>query len=1293
MKDLPRNTARSPVSPPARGAADGPGTAAPLRVGWPRLLAWLPIPMLVLTIAMLWAADLHAVYVSSVLLTVLTVVFSMLVFLFIACLVGRSFLVRGDPGLLLLGCGTLVWGVASVVAAVASRSDVNVTPTIFNTSGWLSALCHLTGVILSRRPWRVRRAAGLWLGGAYAVALGCVGWLAMLALAGWMPTFFVQGQGGTPLRHLVVGSTIAMFALTAVLLTTSGRRSLSPFAYWYAIGLGLIATAFFGAMIQSSVFSAMFWTSVGSHVLGSVYLLIATIASARESANWRISLPTHEEPWRENALLESLRQQTPLGWTLRCGLAVGAVAAGWGLRLALEAWVGPGLPAYVTFYPAVMAVALLAGFGPGLLATALVGLTAAYWVLSPVGQLAIASPVDRLGLVIFASMGLFMSVVAELYRRNRDKAAAYDRELALRETNRKKGFLANLLEHSNQPFVVGYPDGRLGLLNHAYEQLTGYTAAELRALDWSTALTPPEWRDLEKLNLDELHRTGQPVRYEKEYVRKDGSRVPIELFVHLMHDAQGKTEYFYCFLTDISERRCAEQAMRESEERRKVAEAVQAERERFNNVLDMLPAYVILLSPDYHVPFANRFFEERFGKSEGRRCFEYLFQRTEPCENCETYKVMKTGSPHRWEWTGPDGRNYDIYDFPFTDVDGSPLIMEVGLDITERKRAEAAVQAERQRFLDVLETLPVIVALFRPDHRLEWVNRAYREALGDNVGQLCYASQFGRDKPCEECQAFTPLTTGQPHNWEWALPNGRTFDIYNFPFADADGSPLILEMDIDITERRRAEAALKELNATLEQRVAHRTAALAESEDRVRLALTATNLGTWDYNPVTGVLVWDARCKEVFGLPPEVEVNYDTFLAGLHPEDRERANQVVERTFDLTNGGFFDSEYRTVGLRDGGALRWVRATGRASFNEAGQAVRFIGTVQDITARKLAEEALRESEEHYRLLFEAANDGVVLHALSTDRQRCRFARFNTVACRMLGYTPEEMSRLSPLDLQEEPDLAHVPTEAEQMRSGGRLLFEKTLVGKDGRHFPAEIHSTVFEHHGQTMVLSIIRDISERKRAEESLMASLAEKEVLLKEIHHRVKNNMQVISSLVALQADRLPDDAMRSVLQDVTHRVRSMALVHEKLYQSPDMARVEFAEYAQSLLNYLWRAHGTAASGVRLVTDLEPVPLSVNAAVPCGLILNELVSNALKHAFRGRAGGEVTVSLRGSPEGGVCLQVRDNGTGLPAGLDWRQADTLGLHLVQILAGQLRATVEVSSSEGTEFTVALQGSKT
>ena len=130
---------------------------------------------------------------------------------------------------------------------------------------------------------------------------------------------------------------------------------------------------------------------------------------------------------------------------------------------------------------------------------------------------------------------------------------------------------------------------------------------------------------------------------------------------------------------------------------------MEAERQRFYNVLEMLPAYVVLLTPDYHVPFANRFFRERFGESHGRRCYEYLFGRTEPCEICETYTVLKTGKPHHWEWTGPDNRDYDVHDFPFTDSDGAPFILEMGIDVTETKRAEAALR-------EVNETLEQRVA-------------------------------------------------------------------------------------------------------------------------------------------------------------------------------------------------------------------------------------------------------------------------------------------------------------------------------------------------------------------------------------------------------------------------------------------------------------------------------------------------------------------------------------------------------------------------------------------------------
>jgi signal transduction histidine kinase/PAS domain-containing protein len=136
-----------------------------------------------------------------------------------------------------------------------------------------------------------------------------------------------------------------------------------------------------------------------------------------------------------------------------------------------------------------------------------------------------------------------------------------------------------------------------------------------------------------------------------------------------------------------------EELQAEIAERKRAEEAVEAERQRFNDVLEMLPAYLVLLAPDYHVPFANRFFRERFGESHGRRCFEYLFGRSEPCEICETYTVLKTMAPHEWDWTGPDGRNYHVFDFPFTDTDGSTLILEMGIDITERKEIQRRIEA------------------------------------------------------------------------------------------------------------------------------------------------------------------------------------------------------------------------------------------------------------------------------------------------------------------------------------------------------------------------------------------------------------------------------------------------------------------------------------------------------------------------------------------------------------------------------------------------------------------------
>jgi len=274
------------------------------RLSW---LAWLPIPLLLAVTLVLWLADLRGSHESHFLGIALNLVFSTVASLFVAYLIARSFLVRYTAGLLLLGCGVVLWGLAGVVATAVAGDDVNVLIAIHNSCVWLSALCHLASVLLSLRPRRTLSPPGLWLPAAYAHAAVAVALIALSAHAGWLPTFFIQGQGGTLFREFVLGSAVAMFGLTALLLGVTSRRPLSPFAYWYALALALIAVGLFGVMLESSVASILGWTGRGTQFLSGVYMLIAAFASVRESRVWGISLEAalREERGFSSAVLDT----------------------------------------------------------------------------------------------------------------------------------------------------------------------------------------------------------------------------------------------------------------------------------------------------------------------------------------------------------------------------------------------------------------------------------------------------------------------------------------------------------------------------------------------------------------------------------------------------------------------------------------------------------------------------------------------------------------------------------------------------------------------------------------------------------------------------------------------------------------------------------------------------------------------------------------------------------------------------------------------------------------------------
>jgi len=253
--------------------------------------------------------------------------------------------------------------------------------------------------------------------------------------------------------------------------------------------------------------------------------------------------------------------------------------------------------------------------------------------------------------------------------------------------------------------------------------------------------------------------------------------------------------------------------------------------------------------------------------------------------------------------------------------------------------------------------------------------------------------------------------------------------------------------------------------------------------------------------------------------------------------------------------------------------------------------------------------------------------------------------------------------------------------------GRDLF---ALRADGSEVPVEIGLNPISTDEGPMVLASIIDITERLLAARRLMDSLREKELLLKEIHHRVKNNLAVIGSLLYLRSGAMRDEDSRRILDECRERVRSMALVHERLYQSEDLSEVDFGEYAAELANEMLRNSSAARSDVRLVLDIDPTPLGIDRAIPCGLILTELISNALKHAFPDGRSGTLRVELGKGASGGLDLVVADDGVGLPESDVSDDDGTLGLRLVRSLARQLDAEITILRRRpGTEVRLCLE----
>ncbi|MBE9167398.1 CBS domain-containing protein [Pleurocapsales cyanobacterium LEGE 06147] len=555
------------------------------------------------------------------------------------------------------------------------------------------------------------------------------------------------------------------------------------------------------------------------------------------------------------------------------------------------------------------------------------------------------------------------------------------------------------------------------------------------------------------------------------------------------------------------------------------------------------------------------------------------------------------------------------------------------------------------------------------------------------------------------------------------------------------------ELQNEIKERKRTEKALQKARDELEKRVEERTAELEETNELLRQEIyirLQTELELrHERNFVSAILgvagalivVMDCQgrivrcnqaCERITGYGfAEIASKYFWEIL-IDPDEIDRVKKIFERVKNFQ----FPYQSENYWLTKNGDRLLITWSTTALVDEEGKVEYLIVAGKDITERQQAEEALRQSEERLREITENISEVFFMiapHSAEILYISSAYERIWGRSCQSLYANPQSWL----LAIHPEDYAQAVSTLETQFRTGEEFQEEYRIIRPDGsirwvwtRAFPIrdradkvsrfvgiaediterkqaenilkqlteELETRVEE---RTLQLSEInqqlqQEILERKQAESKIKASLTEKEILLKEIHHRVKNNLLVAASLLDFQADNVEEPEIVKMFEDSQRRIHSMALIHEQLYQSENLAQVDFAKYLTVLTNKLSSSYdlnnqdNDNKQGIQFLLDINTVYLNIETAQPCGLIVNELISNAIKHAFSERRLGKIWLKLHQDCNQKIILSVKDNGIGFPEDLDFTSTDSLGMQLVCTLTEQIEGKIELIRDKGTEF---------
>ncbi|HET7152481.1 MAG TPA: PAS domain-containing protein, partial [Candidatus Kapabacteria bacterium] len=609
-------------------------------------------------------------------------------------------------------------------------------------------------------------------------------------------------------------------------------------------------------------------------------------------------------------------------------------------------------------------------------------------------------------------------------------------------------------------------------------------------------------------------------------------------------------------------------------------------------------------------------------------------------------------------------------------------------DITEKKREEDTLKRMQQNLEEAQRIAHMgsweldLSDLGNIDRNIVFASDEVLRIFGLPNGTKFLRKQFEEgihpdDRNRRDKALYEYLAGGSPYNLDYRVirPDGDERIVHSegrLYYDDKTGKPLRLIGTMqDVTERKQEEEELRrsQVNLAEAQRIAH--------------------LGSWKMDLSRYVVygenavTWSDEVYRIFGYQPgDIHTARTKFSQLVHPDDRGMVEKNLEAYLAGDAGQSID--YRII--RPDGTERIVHEEASIVRDEnTGRALWVIGTIQDITIRMKMEKRLQQYYEQMKSIVE--NIDIVL--LSLDMQNKRMLEISPACERIYGY-PTEAFIDDPMLWKKmvHPDDMEVLVAGEaRILSGNTSTDEYRIVRPDNsiRWIEERMKPTLDAEGNLVRLEGFIADITERKLAEDQIRGSLQEKEVLLKEVHHRVKNNMQVISSLLNLQGEYIRDSYDKELFRDSQTRVKSMALVHELLYQSKDLAQVNFRDYISTIVEQLFSFHSVSMGKINLDIRVGEVQLGIDTAIPCGLIINELVSNALKYGFPGERKGNVIIDFSKEKDHYTCI-VADDGVGLPANIEVENTSSLGLQLVHTLTRQLGGKLTLDRNNGTRYLI-------